>query len=448
MRAGAASRSSKSPCATSPASSSASGSTSRGWPRCSSPAWCSASAGSVRLRAGGASFVVKAHEILAGEGETVHTEGIVPVYPASESISARVLRDLVHAARRAARSVPDPLSGALRAAERLPAKADAILAIHAPRSHPEAAAARDRLVLEELLLMQLGLLLHKHARAGGQQRAGAGPAGRPGQGFPGGAALPPHRSPDAGHRRDRRRPRALNTDATSAAGRRRLRQDRGGRPYPGAGGRERPSGSLHGAYRDARRAAPLDNGGAARAAGPLRAADVAPDGGRAPRGARPHRLGRGGHRGGHARSHPGRRGVCRPRGGGRRRAAPLRSRAARRDAAARRRRRPHAARPLHDGDADSAHAGPDVLRRSRRHRHRRRAGRPHPGRHAPGLRGATIGRLRLRAQAARQGPASLRRLPSDRRIRGAAVGGGDGRSRAPALPASFATTRWACSTAR
>ena len=94
--------------------------------------------GGVRLAGGGASFVVKAHEILAGEGETVHTEGIVPVYPASESISTRVLRDLVHEVRRTARSVPDPLSGALRAAERLPAKADAVLAIHAPRSHPEA----------------------------------------------------------------------------------------------------------------------------------------------------------------------------------------------------------------------------------------------------------------------------------------------------------------------
>jgi ATP-dependent DNA helicase RecG len=128
--------------------------------------------GGVRLSGGGASFVVKAHEILAGEGETVHTEGIVPVYPASESISTRVLRDLVHEVRRTARSVPDPLSGALRAAEGLPTKADAVLAIHAPRSHPEAAAARERLVLEELLLMQLGLLLHKDA----EQRASSAPA--------------------------------------------------------------------------------------------------------------------------------------------------------------------------------------------------------------------------------------------------------------------------------
>jgi ATP-dependent DNA helicase RecG len=134
--------------------------------------------GSVRLRGGGASFAVKAHEILAGEGETVHTEGIVPVYPASESISARVLRDLVHEARRAARTLPDPLPGALRAAERLPARADAVLAIHAPRSHPEAAAARERLVLEELLLMQLGLLLHKHA----EQKASSAPElGGPGE---------------------------------------------------------------------------------------------------------------------------------------------------------------------------------------------------------------------------------------------------------------------------
>jgi len=133
--------------------------------------------GSVRLSGGGASFVVKAHEILAGEGETVHTEGIVPVYAASESISTRVLRDLVHAVRRAARSMPDPLPGALLAAEDLPAKADAVLAIHAPRSHAEAAVARERLVLEELLLMQLGLLLHK----GAEQRVSRAPElGAPG----------------------------------------------------------------------------------------------------------------------------------------------------------------------------------------------------------------------------------------------------------------------------
>ncbi len=164
--------------------------------------------GSVRLRGGGASFVVKAHEILADEGETVHTEGIVPVYPASESISARVLRDLVHEARRAARSVPDPLSGTLRAAERLPAKADAVLAIHAPRSHPEAAVARERLVLEELLLMQLGLLLHKQAEQQASRALALGPPGETAAGFLAGLPFALTDAPGAGDRRDRRRPRA------------------------------------------------------------------------------------------------------------------------------------------------------------------------------------------------------------------------------------------------
>jgi ATP-dependent DNA helicase RecG len=133
--------------------------------------------GSVRLSGSGASFVVKAHEILAGEGETVHTEGIVPVYPASEAISTRVLRNLVHALRRTARSVADPLPAALRAAERLPTRADAVIAIHAPRSLAEAREARERLVLEELLLMQLGLLLHKNAQEATLHAPGLGEAG-------------------------------------------------------------------------------------------------------------------------------------------------------------------------------------------------------------------------------------------------------------------------------
>ena len=54
--------------------------------------------GTFRPQGGRASFVVKGHEILDEEdGDTVHTEGIVPVYPASEQVSAQA------AARPAAR---------------------------------------------------------------------------------------------------------------------------------------------------------------------------------------------------------------------------------------------------------------------------------------------------------------------------------------------------------
>ena len=118
--------------------------------------------GVFRHQGGRASLLVKSHEILDEEdAETVHTEGIVPVYPASEQVSARLLRSVLRAVRPAMRSLPDPLPAELRASEGLPSRADATMAAHLPRGLAEAKAARARLVLEELVLMQVGLLLHK-----------------------------------------------------------------------------------------------------------------------------------------------------------------------------------------------------------------------------------------------------------------------------------------------
>ena len=129
--------------------------------------------GTFRPQGGRASFVVKSHEILEDEGgEGLHTEGVVPVYPASEQVSARLLRGLLHAVRPVMRRLPDPLPAALRAREGLPGRAAATLGVHLPRDLDEAKVARARLVLEELLLMQLGLLLHKSE----QQARAAAPA--------------------------------------------------------------------------------------------------------------------------------------------------------------------------------------------------------------------------------------------------------------------------------
>ena len=129
--------------------------------------------GTFRPQGGRASFVVKSHEILEDEGgEGVHTEGIVPVYPASEQVSARLLRGLLRAVRPVMRRLPDPLPAALRAREGLPGRAAATLGVHLPRDLDEAKVARARLVLEELLLMQLGLLLRK----GEQQARASAPA--------------------------------------------------------------------------------------------------------------------------------------------------------------------------------------------------------------------------------------------------------------------------------
>jgi ATP-dependent DNA helicase RecG len=106
-------------------------------------------------------FLVKSHELLGEDGDSLHTEGLVPVYPASEAVSARQLRTLLHAVLPLARRLPDPLPARVRADERLPTKAAAVLAMHLPRSLDEADVARARLVLEELILLQVGLLLHK-----------------------------------------------------------------------------------------------------------------------------------------------------------------------------------------------------------------------------------------------------------------------------------------------
>ena len=129
--------------------------------------------GTFRPQGGRQSFVVKGHEILDDEeGEGVHTEGVVPVYPASEQVSAKLLRGLVHAVAPVMRRLPDPLPSELLVREGLPRRADAVIAVHLPRTLEEARPARARLVLEELLLMQVGLLLHKQE----QQRRLRAPA--------------------------------------------------------------------------------------------------------------------------------------------------------------------------------------------------------------------------------------------------------------------------------
>jgi len=118
--------------------------------------------GTFRPQGGRQSFAVKGHEILDEEGDDgVHTEGVVPVYPASEQVSAKLLRNLVRAVAPVMRCLPDPLPAGLLTREGLPSRADAVLAVHLPRTVAEARRARARLVLEELLLMQLGLLMHK-----------------------------------------------------------------------------------------------------------------------------------------------------------------------------------------------------------------------------------------------------------------------------------------------
>ena len=91
------------------------------------------------------------------EGDEAQTADFAPVYPASEELAQKTLRSLAETALGHARDAHDDLPATLRAAETLPLRADALHALHRPRSLGEAEAGRRRLAFDELLLLQLAL---------------------------------------------------------------------------------------------------------------------------------------------------------------------------------------------------------------------------------------------------------------------------------------------------
>jgi len=112
----------------------------------------------LRGRQGRYGFDVRSFDI--GDGEA--TADFAPVYPASEEITAKKLRELVGAALPAALS--DPLPAELKQHEALPERVDALWALHRPRSLGEAEAGRRRLAFDELLLLQLWLARRRRER--------------------------------------------------------------------------------------------------------------------------------------------------------------------------------------------------------------------------------------------------------------------------------------------
>ncbi|HEX6699556.1 MAG TPA: ATP-dependent DNA helicase RecG, partial [Gaiellaceae bacterium] len=127
----------------------------------------------LRGRPGRYGFDVRSYDL----GEASATADFAPVYPASEEITPKKLRELVEAALPHARDFPDPLPAALRARLDLPLVADALTALHRPRGAEEAERGRRRLAFDELLALQLAL-----ARRAREREAEQAPAlGEPGE---------------------------------------------------------------------------------------------------------------------------------------------------------------------------------------------------------------------------------------------------------------------------
>ena len=121
-------------------------------------------------------LAVRSHEILGGAGsEGLHTRGLVPVYRATEQMPPRRIRELVDLARPFARAAPERLPAWMRARLDLPGAADALVAVHFPRTRREGRLGRRRMVIEELLVLQLGLEAVRRSQA--SERSAPSPAG-------------------------------------------------------------------------------------------------------------------------------------------------------------------------------------------------------------------------------------------------------------------------------
>ncbi len=84
------------------------------------------------------------------------------VYPQTEGLTSSAIARCVRQLLPHAELLPEPLPAGMLRKYRLPAKAEAVRAIHAPATEEEAYAARRRLIYEELLVLQLGIGRMKH----------------------------------------------------------------------------------------------------------------------------------------------------------------------------------------------------------------------------------------------------------------------------------------------
>jgi ATP-dependent DNA helicase RecG len=94
--------------------------------------------------------------------DLVHTGRITPVHRASEGITTRAIRELVHAALDRLPALPDPLPDDLVAEEHLGSYDRALRDIHFPADETALSSAVERLKFDELFTLELGVAFRKH----------------------------------------------------------------------------------------------------------------------------------------------------------------------------------------------------------------------------------------------------------------------------------------------
>ena len=117
--------------------------------------------GKIKTFRGSIQMDAPAYDLLRSSGESVHTGRIVPIYPATERLSATQLRRMLHTVFERLGRLPDPIPAQVRVQRNLLNKDVATRLVHFPDDLAQIDDARRRLVFEELFTLQVGLALRK-----------------------------------------------------------------------------------------------------------------------------------------------------------------------------------------------------------------------------------------------------------------------------------------------
>src|SRR3989338_4008167 len=96
-----------------------------------------------------------------GKSESIHTGGLIAIYPETRGITSRWLRFLIKNFIELRKGLTDPLPEDIRKRYQLPEVRQAIFSIHFPKNLEEAKHSRRRFNFEELLLIQLRALQNR-----------------------------------------------------------------------------------------------------------------------------------------------------------------------------------------------------------------------------------------------------------------------------------------------
>ena len=120
--------------------------------------------GKPRRREGRWEFNNPEVHVLPVDEDSDERTGVLPRYPLTEGIRMDAMRRLTRAALEHCQdAITDPLPAFYRQQHQLPELAESLRALHLPETRPQWEAARQRVLLDDLLEFQIGLALRRHS---------------------------------------------------------------------------------------------------------------------------------------------------------------------------------------------------------------------------------------------------------------------------------------------